>query len=298
MDCGSITAAAAHLLVTQAAVSKAVAEIEAALDIKMFERHGRNLRPTVAGQRFIEAARKISFQINNLGEGRDLIADGGGGILRVGVQTITAHRFLVETITKIGKQHPESQIQLRDGHLGPLIADLMAGRLDAVFGRLIPSVIGTLPNVPMLYTEPSAVVASVGHPVLEIAQPRWPDLLLHPWALPLPETPLREHFDLMVSKQLLGRPKCLFETTSVMTMQVMLEAMPLLTLLPISIARRWDTEGQGVMMQDMILLPQTEPIGLVWAPESHAAPLLRLLQTELTLGASVSAFKYHGIGTE
>lgn len=50
-QCCSIAKAAAHLDMSQSAATQALAELERVLDLRLFERHSRGIRPTQAGRR-------------------------------------------------------------------------------------------------------------------------------------------------------------------------------------------------------------------------------------------------------
>jgi LysR family transcriptional regulator, glycine cleavage system transcriptional activator len=63
---GSFTAAALTLGVTHAAISRRVAGAEAWAGIRLFERHGRGVRPTVEGQRLLFRLQQSFDQINQL----------------------------------------------------------------------------------------------------------------------------------------------------------------------------------------------------------------------------------------
>jgi molybdenum-dependent DNA-binding transcriptional regulator ModE len=49
-QCGSVVQAAATLHMSQSAATQALAEMERVLDIRLFERHARGIRPTLAGR--------------------------------------------------------------------------------------------------------------------------------------------------------------------------------------------------------------------------------------------------------
>jgi LysR family transcriptional regulator, glycine cleavage system transcriptional activator len=63
---GSFTAAALTLGVTHAAISRRVAGAEAWAGIRLFERHGRGVRPTVEGQRLLFRLQQSFDQIDQL----------------------------------------------------------------------------------------------------------------------------------------------------------------------------------------------------------------------------------------
>ena len=52
-QCGSVVQAAATLHMSQSAATQALAEMERVLDIRLFERHARGIRPTLAGQTLV-----------------------------------------------------------------------------------------------------------------------------------------------------------------------------------------------------------------------------------------------------
>lgn len=295
IDCGGITAASLHLHISQAAISKTISEIEDVLGLKVFRRQGRMLVPTLAGERFVNAARRISAEINNLSEELQILSDGGTGILRVGLQAVTAQELFLRAAANLTRNQPNIRIQVRNGSLADLVRDLSAGRIDMIFGRLVQSMLTpAMDSLPLVSTDHSTIVASPGHPILQLSRPQWPDLLAYHWCLPLPETPLRGHFDAIVAEQLVGRINCVFETSSLDTILQLAGEMPILALVPISPARRWKAEGL-VEILDYTFQPQREPIGLIWTEESGTQPLLRLLRTNLIEEARGSALKWSDI---
>lgn len=58
-DAGSMTRAAQALHVVQQALSQQIADLERELNVRLFERHARGVRPTAAGVRFVSDARDI-----------------------------------------------------------------------------------------------------------------------------------------------------------------------------------------------------------------------------------------------
>lgn len=62
-DCGSLTRAAESLGVTHGAVSRRIVAVEAWLGTPIFERHGRGVRETPAGQRFARQVRQALFAL-------------------------------------------------------------------------------------------------------------------------------------------------------------------------------------------------------------------------------------------
>ncbi len=58
-DTGALTRAARSLHITQPPLTRRLAALEDELGVKLFERMGRGMRPTAAGERFVARARAI-----------------------------------------------------------------------------------------------------------------------------------------------------------------------------------------------------------------------------------------------
>jgi LysR family transcriptional regulator, low CO2-responsive transcriptional regulator len=58
-DTGSVRGAAQRLVVTESAISSALGSLSAEVGVPLVDRHGRGVRLTPAGQRYVEYARKI-----------------------------------------------------------------------------------------------------------------------------------------------------------------------------------------------------------------------------------------------
>lgn len=278
-DTGSVTAAAERLFISQAAVSKAIAEVEAALGADLFERRGRGIVPTEAGRRFIRTGRRVAAEIRVLEEEIDLLASGGAGLVTIGLQAISAQAFLVKAVAAMKRRYPKTTIRLVEGMLPDVLRDLRTGHLDLVMGRMVPALMGPDLDGAAIILEPYVVVASAGHPVLALPQPGWADVLAHPWCLPLRGTPVREHLDEHLAALLLPEPDSLVETGSVVTILMLLQSMPLLALVPRHLAGDWEARGY-VVPTPLTLPPRAEPIGLIWSTALPLAPAARVFRDE------------------
>ncbi|MGK9230561.1 LysR family transcriptional regulator [Inquilinus limosus] len=278
-DCGSVTGAAERLFISQAAVSKAIAEVEEALGADLFERRGRAIVPTEAGHRFIRTGRRIAAEIRVLEEEIDLLATGGAGLVTIGLQAVSAQAFLVRAVAAMKRRYPKITIRLVEGMLPDVLRDLRSGRFDLAIGRMVPALMGPDLDGAPIVLEPYVVVASVGHPVLALPRPGWADVLAHSWCLPLRGTPVREHLDEHLAELVLPQPESLVETGSVVTILMLLQSMPLLALAPRHLARDWEARGH-VALTPLTLSPRAEPIGLIWSTALPLAPAARVFRDE------------------
>lgn len=128
---GSMTAAAKSLLVSQSAISTAIAGLEHDLGVQLFLRHhARGLTPTRAGTAFLREAREFLSHAADL----ENVARGAGGDLAgelyVGCFATLAPFFLPGLITAFETAHPATTLQVAEGEHSGLKAALRSGECE------------------------------------------------------------------------------------------------------------------------------------------------------------------------
>lgn len=112
VDTGSFSAAARQTNVGQPAVSKAIAQLEDQLGVRLITRTTRGLSPTEAGQRFYEHARRALEEA----EEAELAARGAGrgltGRLRISAATTFARLHVVPRLPAFLADHAELEMEV------------------------------------------------------------------------------------------------------------------------------------------------------------------------------------------
>lgn len=154
---------AAELLQTnQSTVSRKIARLENEVGVPLFERIGRSIRLTRAGQRFVLRAERILVEL------RDAVAEAAGtvsaesGEVHLGFLHTVGARWLPERLAGFLRQHPGVRFVLEEGTTGEVVAGILEGRYD--LGILGPPP----PNTPELevvplFRERVSVVVPVEH---------------------------------------------------------------------------------------------------------------------------------------
>lgn len=130
-DTGSFTAAAHALLIAQPSLSQAIAALERDLGAELFERHGRGVRLTPAGEALVEPARRTlrSFQLAR-GAVRG-VNEEGFGRLTVITNTLWAIDPLARIIGEFRRVHPNVHLRIADPPRLPDVLDaIRAGEAD------------------------------------------------------------------------------------------------------------------------------------------------------------------------
>jgi len=107
---GSFSAAARELALTQSAVSKQVAALEARLEAELFTRQRQSVRLTAAGEQYATEVRAALHRLASAS--LNLRANPDGGTLRLAVLPTFATRWLAPRLTDFVKRHPGVTLNL------------------------------------------------------------------------------------------------------------------------------------------------------------------------------------------
>lgn len=107
---GSMTRAAAELLITQVAVTRQVAGLEQALRVKLFHRGNRQVRLTAAGESFFLTVTRVFRELQDATEGISGRTE-RHALKILGYSNFTM-RWLIPRLSQFHARHPEIDIQL------------------------------------------------------------------------------------------------------------------------------------------------------------------------------------------
>jgi DNA-binding transcriptional LysR family regulator len=156
----SKTAAALHL--TQPGVSMHIKELEANAGLPLFERMGKKLFITEAGEELLTRAREV---LRTLKDAEDVL-DGLKGLRRGRINLAvvsTAKYFVPRLLARFGKSYPELDIRLAVSNRNSVIEQLVANEVDfAIMGRS-PHSLNTIAEP--FAQNPHVIVAAPDHPL-------------------------------------------------------------------------------------------------------------------------------------
>jgi DNA-binding transcriptional LysR family regulator len=188
---GSMAKAAAHLRVTQPAVSKAIGDLEAAVGARLLDRSPHGVEPTIFGQALLRSGLAAFDELRQGIRNIEHLADPTAGELRIGCQATIAATILPPMIEHLVQRYPRL-----DFHVTQLISptfefpelrhrtiDLMLALLP---GPLAGKNLGDDLSVEIVFDDRFFVVAGL--------QSRWArrrrielaELADEPWLLPPP----------------------------------------------------------------------------------------------------------------
>lgn len=128
----NMSRAAAQLEVAQSVVTRHVAALEAQLGCRLFERTGRGVTPTPAGERLAPRLRAAIDEMRNATAEAAEDGDGPSGVVRLGVVPGAARPLVGMLYQRMCERFPRIALQFVEGFSNPLEDQMADGHLDLV----------------------------------------------------------------------------------------------------------------------------------------------------------------------
>lgn len=109
---GTLTEAASALCLSQSALSHQIRYLEKKLDIALWEREGRTLRLTQAGELLLATAQQILPVIEQSENMLKAYAEGRQGILRIGIECYPCYEWLSSVVGNFLQHMPQVDIDI------------------------------------------------------------------------------------------------------------------------------------------------------------------------------------------
>jgi DNA-binding transcriptional LysR family regulator len=137
---GSMAKAAAHLSVTQPAISQSIADLEAIVGVRLLDRGPRGVVPTLYGEalmrRSLEALDALKQGMRDI----EFLTDPGSGEVSVGADmSYIAGGFMSAIIERLSERHPRLTVHVVETTTaagGSVFRELRDREVDVMLGRL------------------------------------------------------------------------------------------------------------------------------------------------------------------
>ncbi|MGU7769878.1 LysR family transcriptional regulator [Burkholderia sp. MR1-5-21] len=180
-DAGSIRASSRLLGVSQAAVTKALRELENEQKLTLLSRSSSGVTFTDAGQTLLSHARSIIGQIERANGDLARLRGDQSGKLTIAVTPLVMLTFMSEAIALFRAQMPQVQLEMFEGLTAVALPRLREGTLDLSVVPLTSVVSSREFDQEPLFSYESCVVARRGHPLANRRSIH--DLLEQDWAV-------------------------------------------------------------------------------------------------------------------
>jgi LysR family transcriptional regulator, hydrogen peroxide-inducible genes activator len=271
---GSFSQAARDLGVTQPAISQQVARLESEFGRSLFDRQGRSVTLTEAGEKLCRHAQQI---IALADDARRIVTDDGesGRIVIAAIPTIAPY-LLPEVLSGFRDDHPQAQVEVHEEVTSSLLQRSSNGEID--LGLLALPAERKYLHFERLYDEELLLVVPAAHPLAKAKKVRLEDLQEEPFVL-LDEAHclsgdirsfcLRKRF----------QPVATGRTTQLTTVLELVALGHGISLIP-EMARRLDHDPRRVYRSLDGPRPK-RTIAICWNPERYQSKLMKQLITRL-----------------
>lgn len=135
-ECGSITAAAKKLFVSQPSLSQMLRQIEQEIGLPVFDRSTSPLRLTYAGEKYLHAAERMLAANAELESQLREIRQEHSGRLRLGISVTRAMQVMPLVLPVFTEQYPNVSLEMTESGSATLEQLLQAGEIDLALAAL------------------------------------------------------------------------------------------------------------------------------------------------------------------
>ncbi len=128
--CGSFSAAARRLNLTQPAVSLQIRELEARFGVQLIERLGKQAHATVPGQQLVEVAQRIFQECDAADAVMRRFRKGWLGRVRVGTMLTALTYRLPPILQRLRADHPDIELVVNNMPTQDAVANVLQNKID------------------------------------------------------------------------------------------------------------------------------------------------------------------------
>jgi DNA-binding transcriptional LysR family regulator len=241
-ELGNIHRAAEELGMTQPAASKLLKELEGALEVSLFDRLPRGVRPTWYGEIMIRHAKMTLASLGTAHEEIAALKAGLSGQVAVGCIMPAGVALFPLAIARLKTHYPLLQIRVELDSSDALLAQLADSKLDIVVARLFEHHDKSAFNFEPLAEESICVVARRGHALARKRKLQLKDLTGLSWILPTGKV-IRHRFDMVFRGAGIDPPQNIVSTPALPVIISLLQQADMVATVPIEVAQHYREHG-------------------------------------------------------
>lgn len=186
-ETGRFSAAAGRLHLTQPAVSKRIGLLEAELGVRLFDRLGRQVVLTEAGQVLYPRVQRILEDVQDARRSLDSLGGKVTGTLNLATSHHIGLHRLPPLLRQFTARHPAAALDIRFLDSEQAYAQVLQGEVELAVTTLDPDTLAPLHAVP-IWDDPLHFVVAPDHPLAALGAPSLADIAAHPAVLPERDT--------------------------------------------------------------------------------------------------------------
>jgi DNA-binding transcriptional LysR family regulator len=231
----SMAKAAAHLGVTQPSVSTAVRNLEAALNVRLFDRSPQGVTLTIYGNELHKCGLAAFDDLRQGIKSIEFLSDPSAGEVRIGSAEAMMAGCVPATIDLLSQTHPRVVFHTTEGTGHALRNALRERRVDLVVARKLPSPLEDDFLSEILFHDDLHIVVGAGSRWASRRKIKLTELLDEPWIVPVSDSVLGNLFKEYFRSAGLRPPRLSIASNSMILRSRLLETGRYVSILPRSI---------------------------------------------------------------
>ena len=199
LDAGGVSEGAAMLGLTQPAVSRSLAMLEARVGEPLFIKGRRPLQATPLGKQLATHGRAMLSASRKASDAVTGYLRGTAGLVRIGGVPFFMDAIISHMIADFQNKNPDISVQQSYGNYADLAAALKADQIDLGIVPVGMTEVDPIFSFTEILPGRNIIACRVGHPLLRKSRLVTSDLSTQPWVAPLPGSPLMTDLQIILS---------------------------------------------------------------------------------------------------
>jgi DNA-binding transcriptional LysR family regulator len=273
---GTMGRAASDLAISQPAVSKAIADMEHTLGLRLLDRSRHGAEPTAYGRALVRRGLAVFDELREGVKELQFLADPSAGELRIGSSEGMAAGVLPAIIREMCRRHPRIVINVAQVVFATMpYRDLHERSIDLLFGRVFEPPLEEGLVVENLFDDHVVVVVGKHHPLARVRRLNLADLAQERWILAPPSSVAGRLHAEMFALSGLELPHAPVTTISIHLALRLLASERLVAALPGSVFRFGGHE-RTIKVLPVKLPVQPRPVGAIMLKNRTLSPVVQV----------------------
>jgi len=271
---GGMAKAAAHLNISQPAVSKAIAALEHTLSVRLLERNPQGVEPTIYGRALLKGGIAVFDELKQSVKQIAFLSDPTVGELRIGCSEPLAAGFVPTVINGLLRQYPRIAFRVVTGDPVTLTErELRQRNIDLAIAPMPGLHLDTDIDAEILFDDRQVVMAAARNKWVRQRHIRLADLVHEPWILPPPDSIIGASIAQAFRESGLEPPHAQIVSFSIPLCYHLLASGRFLIMLPASMAHLGKHLSLKVLRVEFPGIPR--PTGIMTLKNRTLSPIAR-----------------------
>jgi DNA-binding transcriptional LysR family regulator len=183
----SMAKAAGHLAISKPVISKAIADLEHVLGVRVLERDRHGAEPTPYGAALLKRAVTVFDELREGVKDIGFLTDPQAGDVRVGCNPMLATSFVSAVIERLSRRFPRLVFHVLARPAESLHRELTEGNVDFLIARRLGALADEQLGFELLFDDRDVVAAGPQNPLVRRRGIELAELINEPWVLPPPD---------------------------------------------------------------------------------------------------------------